>query len=239
VPQRSGTAGGLVQAAGCTLVLLLQLKPLRAAAHHRKAFLPRPTKSTLYFNMKDDFMKLPTLGLPHFCIQHENPLKTFEALFPISELSTPQLVSKVDWSTVYHDDEEGQHFILLTNLNDWSYFIWNRWNFDANMAFAQKVSAALQTTVNYYFVDSHTAISRWILADKGLITRAHFEGHGESLFDSGFSALETELRATIPDNTVESIFWDLYGNTCQSLEYVNTLALQELTLYTGRLHDDR
>ena len=189
--------------------------------------------------MEKDFIMLPTLGLAHFCIQNANPVAALEASFSVSALSTPQLVSKIDWSNIYNEDEEGQSFILLTNLNNWSYFIWNRWDFAANLAFAQKLSAVLQTTVNYYFVDSHIAASRWILAANGVITRAHAEGHGEKLFDSGFNKTEVGLRATIPDTNVENIFWDLYENTCQSLEYVNTLAIKELTLYTGRLHDDR
>jgi hypothetical protein len=121
----------------------------------------------------------------------------------------------------------------LTELNDWSYFIWDHWDFNANLNFAKELSEILQTSVNYYFVDSYIATSRWIFANEGLITRAYYESHGQKIFDAGFNETENNLRANIDETFVEDLFWELYEKTCVSLEYVNKQNRTKLELYTG------
>ena len=128
---------------------------------------------------------------------------------------------------------------MLTDLNGWSYFLWNYWDFQGNIDLANDLSKFLKTTVNYYFVDSYIATSRWIFTTNGEVTRAYFESHDQKLFDIGMNEIEIDLRATIKEVFVESIFWDLYDKTCVSLEYVNRQNRTELQLYKGTLGEKK
>lgn len=173
------------------------------------------------------------LGLQHFCIKAKNPIEALKQNYSLSNLSDIQIVNKIDWGFIYKQDGDRKNFILLPELNDWSYFIWDHWDFNANLNFAKELSEILQTSVNYYFVDSYIATSRWIFANEGLITRAYFESHGQKIFDAGFNETENNLRANIDETFVEDLFWELYEKTCVSLEYVNKQNRTKLELYTG------
>jgi hypothetical protein len=189
--------------------------------------------------MNNKNIQINTLGLAHFCIKNNNPIDTIEQYYFISDLSDKQIVNKIDWDFIYKVDEKSKNFILLTDLNGWSYILWNYWDFQGNVEFANDLSKLLKTTVNYYFVDSYIATSRWIFTNNGEITRAYFESHGQKLFDIGINEIETELRATIKEVFVESIFWDLYEKTCMTLEYVNRQNRHELKLYIGTLGEKK
>lgn len=183
--------------------------------------------------MNKEYIQIGALGLQHFCIKNNNPIEALKQKYLISNLSDIQTVSKIDWDFIYKGNDESKNFILLTDLNDWSYILWKYWDFKFNIDFATDLSETLNTIVNYYFVDSHIATSRWILANKGLITRAYYESHGQKLFDIGFNEIENELRANTKNTFVEDIFWDLYEKTSVSLEYVNRQNRNKLQLYTG------
>jgi len=189
--------------------------------------------------MDKGYVSIPTLGLHHFCIKNKNPVDALKHKYSIQNLSDVQRVNKIDWGFIFGVDDDSKNFILLTDLNDWSYFIWKYWDFNTNLEFAKELSEILQTTVNYYFVDSHIATSRWIFAREGLIVRAYYESHGQKLFDKGFNPAEKDLRMNIEEVFVEDIFWDLYERTCVSLEYVNRQNRTELKLYTGTLDDSK
>lgn len=178
---------------------------------------------------------IPTLGLQHFCIKDKNPVDALQHIYAIQNLSDIQRVSKIDWRFIYDGDDNSKNFILLTDLNDWSYLIWKCWDFNTTIELAKELSKTLQTTVNYYFVDSNIATSRWIFAKDGVITRAYYESHGQKLFDTGLNSTEKDLRMKISEAFVEDIFSDLYEKTCISLEYVNQQNMSELLLYTGTL----
>ncbi|MNJ86449.1 hypothetical protein D3C87_39450 [compost metagenome] len=189
--------------------------------------------------MNDRQIQIGTLGLAHFCIKDQDPIDKLSEYYCISDLSEKQTVKELDWGFIYKEDEKSKKFILLTDLNGWSYLLWNYWDFEGNINLATDLSKILKTTVNYYFVDSYIATSRWIFANNGELTRTCFESHGKKLFDIGFNEVETELRATMNDVFVEGIFWDLYEKTCVSLEFVNSQNRTELTLYTGTLGEKK
>ncbi|AEA45929.1 hypothetical protein [Fluviicola taffensis] len=185
--------------------------------------------------MNKDQIHIEILGLQHFCIKDKNPIEKIKQKYSISNLSEVQILNKIDWNFLYEQDDDSKNFILLTDLNDWSYFIWKYWDFEFNINFAKELSEILKSTVNYYFVDSNIATSRWIFANEGEITRSYFESHGQKLSDFGFNETEVKLRETIKETFVEDIFWDLYEKTCLSLEYVNNQKVKELKLYSGTL----
>ncbi|MCC7453080.1 MAG: hypothetical protein IT222_02850 [Crocinitomix sp.] len=187
--------------------------------------------------MTDSHIQINTLGMAHFCIHHNDPIDILREYYSISNLSEKQSVKKIDWDFIYKENEKSKRFILLTDLNGWSYIIWTYWDFQENVVLATDFSKILKTTVNYYFVDSYIATSRWVFANNGILTRAYFESHGNKLFDFGTNEVESELRLNIKEVFVESIFWDLYEKTCQSLELVNRQNRKELKLYTGLLED--
>lgn len=189
--------------------------------------------------MDDRHIQIGTLGLAHFCIKDNNPIEKLRRSYFISDLSDKQTVNKIDWDFIYRGDEKSKNFILLTDVNDWSYILWNYWDFEGNIQLANDLSKLLNTTVNYYFVDSYIATARWIFANKGEVTRAYFESHDQKLFDIGMNEIEIELRATIKEVFVESIFWDLYEKTCVSLEFVNRQKRTELKMYKGTLGEKK
>lgn len=189
--------------------------------------------------MNDRHIQIGTLGLAHFCIKDSDPMDKLQEHYVVSDLSEKQTVQELDWDFLYGEDENSKRFILLTDLNDWSYILWSHWDFEQNMNLATDISKILETTVNYYFVDSYIATSRWIFANNGVLTRAYFESHGQKLVDIGVNEVETELRETIKEVFVESIFWDLYEKTGVSLEFVNTQNRTELKVYTGTLGEKK
>lgn len=196
--------------------------------------------SQCYFkdlSMDKEYVQIETLGLQHFCIRNKNPIEELKRTFIISNLSDRQTVNKIDWEFIHNGNKDSKKFILLTDLNDWSYILWSYWDFNLNIDFAKDLSQILSTKVNYYFIDSYIATSRWVFANEGQIERAYFESHGEKLFDFGFNEIENNLRQTIPETFVEDIYWDLYEKTCRSLEYVNRQKIKEIKLYTGTFGD--
>ena len=180
-------------------------------------------------------IQIDTLGLAHFCIKNKNPIDVLRQNYIISSFSDQQIVNKIDWEFIYKGDEKSKNFILLTDLNDWSYILWNFWGFQGNIDLTNELSKLLDTRVNYYFVDSNIATSRWVFANKGQTTRAYYKSHDQKLFDIGFSEVEAELRTSIKETFVEDFFWDLYEKTCVSLEYVNRQKIDELKIYTSTL----
>ena len=189
--------------------------------------------------MNEQHILIETLGLSHFCIKEKNPIEVLKNEFSILDLSNIQIVNKIDWSFIYEKDDNSKNFILLTDLNDWSYLIWKYWDFNSNIELAKRLSKKLKTKVNYYFLDSHIATSRWIFSDNGIVTRAYFESHGIRLFDEGFNEIENEVRKSIQETFVEDIFWDLYDKTCNSIEFVNKQKRSKLTVFTGTFSDNK
>lgn len=185
--------------------------------------------------MNSTHLQIDTLGLAHFCIKNNDPVDTLRQNYLIPDLSEKQTVIELDWDFIYKEGVKSKRFLLLTDINDWSYLLWNYWDFQSNLNFATDLSKILKTTVNYYFIDSNIATSRWIFTYNGDISRAYFESHDQKLFDLGFNEIENNLRATIKKTFTEDIFWELYEKTCTSLEYVNRQKIQELKLYKGTL----
>ena len=77
--------------------------------------------------MNDRHIQIGILGLAHFCIKDNDPIDKFRQHYFISDLTERQTVNKIDWEFIYKGDEKSKNFILLTDLNGWSYFLWNYW----------------------------------------------------------------------------------------------------------------
>jgi len=185
--------------------------------------------------MSEQYIQIPTLGLLHFCIKKRNVIDDLRRNGFISNLSELQVVAEIDWTSVYNGDDTSRSFILLTDIDDWSYLIWSHWNFKANYELAKDLSEKLNTKVNCYFVDSNIATSRWIFCESGNVSRAYHESHGCILNDEGFCEIECELRLQTKAVFVEDIFWDLYQRTTVSLESINSQKRKDVGLYTGTL----
>jgi hypothetical protein len=183
-------------------------------------------------------MIIETFGLQHFCIKNANPVAALKKGFKLEYLSAIQTADKIDFEFIYGNETKNKNFILLTNSSDWSYLIWNQWDFNSNIDLAEKLSETLKTKVNYYFVDSYIATARWIFADQGVITRAYFESHEQKIFDIGNNEQEDKLRADIKVNFVEDIFWKLYEQTCISIDSFNKQNSIELMFYSGTFSDN-
>ena len=180
-------------------------------------------------------MKLETIGLHHFCIKKTELAKGLISSEIIDKTIVLQKLSELDLSIIYNGDETNKDFIILTGFGEWSYILWNCWDFETNLKLTEELSMIFDTTVNYYFIDSQIATSRWVLSNSGKISRAYYESHGEILYDSGVSDIESSLRKTKETTFVEDLFWDLYQSTAVTLEDFNRKSETNLQFYRGTI----
>ncbi|KFF07099.1 hypothetical protein [Flavobacterium reichenbachii] len=155
----------------------------------------------------------------HFCIENVTKSSVLEVL-KVSNTEVLEFDEKFDWSFLSDENSNNttKPFLLFTEINEWSYLIWNVWDFEETKQMALFLSKELNTKVYYFFVDPWIATCRWVLADKGNLLASYYESHGKILNNDGNSEIGNILKK---EDYFEDKFWNLYNSICQSIEILN------------------
>ena len=171
-----------------------------------------------------------TIGIHHLCIRH-NDIELIANTLELSDTEKLIFDKEHNWSSLYKDATE---FLIIESNTEWTYVVFNIWEFDLIKLITQKLSENLKTEVNYFFIDPWVSTTRWINCENGKVNRSHWQ-EDETVFENyGSLPLEHELinkpvSSTIKEineidilwNDTAKLYWNLSNTLSPSISSLN------------------
>lgn len=183
---------------------------------------------------------LHTLINHHFCIHNAFSDDILRALniedsdYTELERSSCTEKSKLLMEFIYNEDsnKDEKNILLFEPINNWSYLMWNVWDFDRTKKMALHLSQELNTKVFYFFINPWIFTYRWIFADNGELVRAYFQSHGKDVISEGFFERENVILEKLKkdkNSFWEDEYWNINSAVCQPIDIINTLDTIRIT----------
>lgn len=149
----------------------------------------------------------------HFCIKNskiEEILECFKAL----EVERLKFDENFNWAEIY---KEENGILLIETSFDWSYLVFNVFEFDFIKKIMKSLSEKLKTEINYFFIDTWGYSSRWIHAKNGVIIRSFYEARYKVIEESGALLIEDQIRNKFKNEKKEDIWEKVYWEMVEVL----------------------
>jgi len=139
----------------------------------------------------------------HFCIKNSD-IELISKSLITSNLERIIFKRGFEWADIYQD-ESNLTFLIIEGKSEWSYLIFNIWDFNLIKSIMKELSKELNTVINYFFINPWITTTRWIIVENGKVIRSLWKDYETVLENNGNLTTEDELKGNLLNPDIREI----------------------------------